>query len=321
MDADRRKAHYERLTTNLLSWIRQKTVELEKRNLPNSLEGIQKELLAFKQYRTIEKPPKYKERSEIEALYFTINTLLKTLHQPHYTPQDGQLINDIERAWQLLENAEYHREVALREELLRQEKLEQLNFKFEKKSVLREGYLKEMIQVLSDPRYGASFAQVDATVKKHEAISADILAREERFNDLTAMAKELENEKYHGKDRVKQRESEVLEKWRKLLELLEHHKQNLTQMSSLMALLREIDATLISNHELKIQFESEEIGPHLSGVEELLQTHSLQELQVNSLGDAQRRFIRQGQSVKNVNPKDLKLLEKSLDELDRAYKE
>jgi len=58
MDADRKKIHYERLTTNLLSWIRQKTIELEQRDLPNSLEGIQRELLAFKEYRTIEKPPK-----------------------------------------------------------------------------------------------------------------------------------------------------------------------------------------------------------------------------------------------------------------------
>ena len=44
-------------------------------------------------------------------------------------------------------------------------------------SVLREGYLKEMIQVLSDPRYRNNLTQVDATIKKHEAISADILAR------------------------------------------------------------------------------------------------------------------------------------------------
>lgn len=58
MDADKRKAHYERLTTNLLSWIRHKTIELQTRDFPNSLEGIQKELLLFKQYRTIEKPPK-----------------------------------------------------------------------------------------------------------------------------------------------------------------------------------------------------------------------------------------------------------------------
>ena len=58
MDADKRKALYERLTTNLLSWIRNKTMELQTRDFPNSLEGIQKELLLFKQYRTIEKPPK-----------------------------------------------------------------------------------------------------------------------------------------------------------------------------------------------------------------------------------------------------------------------
>lgn len=48
---------------------------------------------------------------------------------------------------------------------------------FSPQSVLRKGYLEEMIQVLSDPRYGSNLAQVEATVKKHEAISADILAR------------------------------------------------------------------------------------------------------------------------------------------------
>jgi hypothetical protein len=48
---------------------------------------------------------------------------------------------------------------------------------FLSQSVLREGYFKEMIQVLSDPRYGNNLTQVDATIKKHEAISADILAR------------------------------------------------------------------------------------------------------------------------------------------------
>ena len=48
---------------------------------------------------------------------------------------------------------------------------------FLSQSVLWEGYLKEMIQVLSDPHYGNSLTQVDATIMKHEAISADILAR------------------------------------------------------------------------------------------------------------------------------------------------
>lgn len=58
MDADKKKVHYEKLTSNLLNWIKSKIIELEDRKFPNSLEGIQKELLRFKQYRTVEKPPK-----------------------------------------------------------------------------------------------------------------------------------------------------------------------------------------------------------------------------------------------------------------------
>lgn len=66
-------------------------------------------------------------------MYFNINTQLKGLQQPAYYPPDGQLVQDIERAWERLEKAEHEREVALRSELRRQERLEQLNYKFERK--------------------------------------------------------------------------------------------------------------------------------------------------------------------------------------------
>lgn len=78
---------------------------------------------------------RYKERSEIEALFFSINASLKALNQPAYTPKEGQMVHDIEREWNRLEKAEHHREVALREELLRQERLEQLAYKFDKKVI------------------------------------------------------------------------------------------------------------------------------------------------------------------------------------------
>ncbi|XP_076681486.1 spectrin beta chain, non-erythrocytic 5 kst isoform X2 [Andrena cerasifolii] len=322
MDADKMKIHYEKLTTDLLEWIKMKIEVLENRNFPNSLEGIQRELLAFKQYRTVEKPPKYKERSEIEALYFHINTQLKSLNQPAFTPQEGQLVHDIERNWVELERAEHRREVALRTELLRQERLEQLNYKFERKSVLREGYLKEMIQVLTDPRYGSNLAQVDATVKKHEAISADILAREERFHDLTNMSEELVRENYHGLERVQVREQEVLQRWKELLALLDHHKSNLVALSSLMSLMREIETTLASIQELQLNFQSTDVGPHLLGVEDLLQKHSLQELQVTALGETQRRLGRQAaQHLTQPQSKEVPLLQQKLEMLNRAYDE
>jgi hypothetical protein len=55
---DNMKMHYEQLTSNLLEWIHVKVLELENHNFPNSLEGIHKELLCFKHYRTVEKPLK-----------------------------------------------------------------------------------------------------------------------------------------------------------------------------------------------------------------------------------------------------------------------
>ena len=60
IDVDRSQLNYELFTTNLLNWIQMKIIELDDRNFPNSLDGIQREFLKFKEYRTVEKPPKYK---------------------------------------------------------------------------------------------------------------------------------------------------------------------------------------------------------------------------------------------------------------------
>lgn len=317
MDADKMKISYEKLTTDLLEWINLKIVALEDRNFPNSLEGIQSLLVAFGQYRTREKPPKYIERSEIEALFFNINTQLKELRQPAFLPADGKLVQDIERSWEILERAEHNREVALRTELLRQERLEQLNFKFESKSILREAYLKEMMQVLSDPRYGSNLAQVDATVKKHEAISADILTHQQRFHDLTEMKDELTRENYRNVERVKIREDDILRRWHELLDCLERHKINLNRMGNVLSSSREIDTTLSSIYRLISDLSSVDTGVHLLAVEELLHRHALQELQVNSLGETTRKLKRLREQ--ETAPKEAELLKTKLNELDKAY--
>ncbi|XP_022241663.1 spectrin beta chain, non-erythrocytic 1-like [Limulus polyphemus] len=319
MDADKQKNIYEEFTTSLLDWIQEKIIELDDRKFPNSLEGIQRDLLRFKEYRTVEKPPKYRERSEIEALLFAIQTKLKALGQPLYVPPEGKLVHDIEKAWEQLEKAEHQREVALREELLRQKRLENLAYRFEKKSVLREGYLKEMIQVLSDPRYGSNLAQVEATVKKHEAISADIMAREERFANLTVMADELVAENFHGKDKIKKRETEILQRWHYLLELLKKHRISLTGFSNLMSILREIDTITDEIKEMEGSIYSDDLGRHLLSVEDLLQKLSLMEAQITSQGDTIRKLNKQAQLFIQEGYKEAPVLQKRLDKLNGEY--
>ncbi|KAK8731668.1 hypothetical protein OTU49_007418 [Cherax quadricarinatus] len=317
-DVDDCKSKYEKITTTLLEWIIMKIVDLDSRKFPNSLDGIQKLLIHFKKYRTEEKPPKYKERSEIEALFFSINASLKALNQPAYIPKDGQLVHDIEREWNNLEKAEHRREVALRDELLRQERLEQLAYKFDKKSVLRKGYLEEMIQVLSDPRYGSNLAQVEATVKKHEAISADILARQERFEDLTKMADELDLENYHGKVAIRKKEKDILKKWSELLDLLNKHKIHLQNCCILVGIMREVDTITASIKELEVNFCSDDVGRHLLAVEDLLQKHSLMESQVHSMGETIKRLNKQGEACMSSVHKDAPLLQKRLLELNQG---
>ncbi|XP_045137790.1 spectrin beta chain, non-erythrocytic 1-like isoform X9 [Portunus trituberculatus] len=319
-DVDDLKLKYEKILTSLLEWIIRKIVELDSRKFPNSLDGIQKLLLQFKKYRTEEKPPKYKERSEIEALFFSINASLKALNQPVYVPKDGQLIHDIEREWNKLEKAEHRREVALRDELLRQERLEQLAYKFDKKSVLRKGYLEEMIQVLSDSRYGSNLSQVEATVKKHEAISADILARQERFEDLTKMADELDIENYHGKEAIRKKEKDILKKWSDLLDLLNKHKTYLHNCCILVAIMREVDTITASIKELEANFCSDDVGRHLLAVEDLLQKHALMESQVHSMGETIKRLNKQGEACMTSNLKDAPLLQKRLQELNQGQR-
>ena len=191
--------------------------------------------------RTVEKPPKLKEKVEIEATYFDIQIKLQQLRQAPYVPPEGQRPHDIEQSWKELEREEYGKEMAIKEELLRQEKLEQLAYKFERKSVLREGYLNEMIQVLSDPRYGSNLNQVGASVKKHEAISADILARKERFLDLKAMSSSLRADNYHAHAQIGEREEQIMTRWQQLLDLLKLHKDKLERYCTVINLQREIE--------------------------------------------------------------------------------
>ncbi|KAH6925476.1 hypothetical protein HPB50_005725 [Hyalomma asiaticum] len=292
MDADRQKYMYERLTSKLLEWIQAKTAELQDHCFPNSLEGIQGRTPEVQGVPNSRETTQV-ERSDIEALLFDIQTKQKALGRPLYVPPEGKMAHDIQRAWEQLEEAEHAREVALREELLRQKKLENLACRFDRKSAVREGYLREMVQVLSDPRYGSNLSQVEATVKKHEAISADILAREERFQNLTKMADQLEAENYHAKARIR--------------------------VNMLMSMLREADTLHGEIKEVEGSFLSDEYGCHLLAVEDLLQKHALDELNLASQGEAIRRLTQQSAPLLKQGHKEGPVLQRKLDDLNADY--
>ena len=58
VEIEHMKDEYNEMMTNLLGWIEEKIVHLSDCNFPNTLTGMQLLTTEFKDYRTIEKPPK-----------------------------------------------------------------------------------------------------------------------------------------------------------------------------------------------------------------------------------------------------------------------
>ncbi|XP_059148013.1 spectrin beta chain, non-erythrocytic 2-like isoform X3 [Physella acuta] len=316
-DVQKMQDDYESLTSNLLAWIREKIKSLNNRDFPNSLEGIQKELIAFKDYMTVEKPPKYRERGNVEVQYFNVQARLKANGQKQYLPPEGMLIHDIETAWMQLEKCEHGREVALKDELIRQERLEQLARRFQRKATIRESWLTDMEQILQENIVCSNAAQTEAAVKKHEAISAEILARKDRFRALNSLANELVQGNFRAKDKVKDRDQEVMRRWKALLDKLDSRKATLSGFNNLMAMFREIESITEELLEVEARVKSDDQPKHLQATEDLLQKLALQEAQLQALTLRIGRLNRRSSQYGEAGQAEAQHLDNKLDGLNK----
>uniref|UniRef100_A0A672T160 Spectrin beta chain n=1 Tax=Sinocyclocheilus grahami TaxID=75366 RepID=A0A672T160_SINGR len=276
---------YESLASDLLEWIEQTIIILNNRKFANSLVGVQQQLQAFNTYRTVEKPPKFTEKGNLEVLLFTIQSKMRANNQKVYMPREGKLISDINKAWERLEKAEHERELALRTELIRQEKLEQLARRFDRKAAMRETWLSENQRLVSQDNFGFDLQAVEAATKKHEAIETDIAAYEERVQAVVAVARELETENYHDIKRIAARKDNVLRLWEYLLELLKARRQRLEMNLGLQRVFQEMLYIMDWMDEMKMLLLSQDYGKHLLGVEDLLQKHALVEADIGIQAD------------------------------------
>lgn len=327
MENERMIKEYESLTSDLLAWIQATIVALGDRQFANSLNGVQQQLAQFNNYRTVEKPPKFVEKGNLEILLFTLQSKMRANNQKPYTPKEGKMISDINKAWERLEKAEHERELALREELIRQEKLEQLAARFNRKASMRETWLSENQRLVSQDNFGHDLAAVEAAAKKHEAIETDILAYEERVQAVVAVAAELEAENYHDMERISARKDNVLRLWNYLLELLRARRHRLELSLQLQQNFQEMLHILDSMEDLKARLLTGDYGKHLMGVEDLLQKHNLLEADINILGERVKAVASQSQrfldseGTEGYRPCDPSLVIERVQQLEDAYAE
>uniref|UniRef100_A0A3B4YXK3 Spectrin beta chain n=1 Tax=Stegastes partitus TaxID=144197 RepID=A0A3B4YXK3_9TELE len=325
IEADQLIEKYETLASELLQWIEQTIVTLNDRQLANSLSAVQNQLQAFNSYRTVEKPPKFTEKGNLEVLLFTIQSKMRANNQKVYMPREGKLISDINKAWERLEKAEHERELALRNELIRQEKLEMLAARFDRKAAMRETWLSENQRLVSQDNFGTDLGAVEAATRKHEAIETDIGAYWERVAAVEAVAKELEAEGYHDVRRILARRDNVLRLWEYLKELLAARRERLNAHRDLQRLFQEMRYIMDWMADEKGRLQSQDSGKHLHDVLDLLQKHNLVEADISAQTErikavqgAAKRFTSYEQAYKPCEPG---LVSEKVDLLGQAYEE
>ncbi|XP_066515119.1 spectrin family protein isoform X2 [Hoplias malabaricus] len=325
IEADQLIEKYETLASELLQWIEQTIVTLNDRQLANSLSGVQNQLQAFNTYRTVEKPPKFTEKGNLEVLLFTIQSKMRANNQKVYMPREGKLISDINKAWERLEKAEHERELALRNELIRQEKLEMLAARFDRKAAMRETWLSENQRLVSQDNFGFDLGAVEAATRKHEAIETDIGAYGERVAAVESVARELEAEGYHEVRRILARRDNVLRLWEYLKELLAARRERLNAHRDLQRLLEEMRYIMDWMGDMKGRLQCQDSGKHLHDVEDLLQKHTLVEADISAQAErvrgvqaAAKRFTSDEMTYKPCEPA---LVEEKVSLLGQSYEE
>ncbi|PKK16875.1 spectrin beta chain, non-erythrocytic 4, partial [Columba livia] len=228
MEVEAIAGRYEALAAELLAWIHHTVAVIANQKFANSLSGVQQQLQAFTAFCTLEKPVKFQEKGNLEVLLFTIQSKLRANNRKLYVPSEGKSISDINKAWSRLEKAEHEREAALRNELIRQEKLELLAQRFDHKVAMRETWLNENQRLVSQVG-GYDLPAVEAAMKKHEAIEADISSYHERIQVVVELAVEMESEGYYDTKRIGAQKDNVLRQWGLLTQLLRARRARLEQ--------------------------------------------------------------------------------------------
>jgi len=223
------KSDYQTRAQLLVNWINARTTQLAERAFDGTLEGVQFLISAFKSYKTVEKKPHSEEKIQLETLYNALQTKLNLNGRPPFVPDEGLSPSEIQNSWDQLEKIEHDRALAIREELRRMKKIEELlrQFNLRVEKLEHWSILKEV--VWSSEEFGHNLTEVRAKIKNYEIFEGEFEGQEFRLKALVASCNELIALQYKDAERVKTRLEELTGNWSNLHRLAKVRKESLAQ--------------------------------------------------------------------------------------------
>lgn len=316
INVDKLKEDYLLSIKHLIAWCNKTTAAL-KTAISKVPRELRKQMEAFRKFRAVEKQEKTTERLNVEIQFFDIQTRLVSNKYKPFVPPKGCMLSDLSDVWKHVEKAEHERELRLKDELMRQERLATVLKTFNIKARLRENWLKEMNAMLDNESNIQEIASKDvaATLKKYHAIETDIKARESHFVILSNLLNELLDSQCHNMSSIQARKERIVSDWRKLLQKVSARKKTLTTMQKIATQLQDIQDLEMEFQHLE-SLDSTNYGSNLLEVEEMIQVHHLTVLQLrnkkNELDEIKRRV---NGSLKSSNTVQEKQIHQKVSEL------
>lgn len=234
-DNERLMEDYERMASDLLDWIERTRPWLEDRAANSTLQITQRKLEEFRDYRGHHKPPRLDEKGKLETTFNTLQTRLRLSGRPAYLPSDGKMISDIGTAWKKLENAEKGFEEWLLSEMQRLERLDHLAQKFKAKCDNHEEWASGKDEMLRSKDFKkCRLNELKALKKKHEAFESDLVAHEDRVEQIAAIAQELNSLGYYDVKKVNIRCKSICDQWNLIAQLTQQHKGDLEEAERIL---------------------------------------------------------------------------------------
>ncbi|KAH3759770.1 alpha-actinin A [Pelomyxa schiedti] len=140
---DEMKQAYVDKATSLSAWMDIKIPELLDLNFDNTLAGANGKQDEMVLYQSGVKPEKAAEKMAAEGLFGNLQVKLRNAGRPEYVPPGGLSPSDLDAKWQKLLEAEALKEKAIRDEIARQEKIEELVRLFHEKKLKLDKWSEE----------------------------------------------------------------------------------------------------------------------------------------------------------------------------------
>jgi len=210
------RSDYENRAKEWLDWAGNKLDEFQKAEFDNTLEGAKKHLDMIHEYQKEEKPNRAGQKFGIEGLYKNLQVNLRNNGRAPYVPPEGLTPKDINDKWAALLAAEKDLERRTRDEIARQQKLDNMSKRFFEKLAKLKAWEKAKKEYLAQRPTIDTLVAAKSQQKLLEGYNKLYEDSKGRVADLQKLGQELIDMNYRDSDKVKEELGWVDEAWKGL---------------------------------------------------------------------------------------------------------